>query len=294
MITFSHLGHHGRLGNQLFQYALLRGVAAETGHYIALPTQVSARRELPGRHPGDPRDGHLLDAFNIPPDFFREKLVTKRVYREKQYHFDPDVFRVDDGTDFVGYFQTEKYFARVPHLVRAELTPNWGYMSQAKMDLQAWVPIIGGNPVVAIHMRRGDNVHGGGMDPAEHAKSIPCQPLSYYHNAVAWMREHVNRELSYVVLSNTPSDAEWCRVHFPLENAVYRGGPEEDPIHDLAMMMVCDHLIVSNSTLSWWAAWLSERPSKLVTYPTLWFGPALKHKDTRDLWPERWNKVESF
>ena len=37
MITFSKLGRMGRLGNQLFQYAMLKSVSLETGYEIKIP-----------------------------------------------------------------------------------------------------------------------------------------------------------------------------------------------------------------------------------------------------------------
>ena len=38
MITFQQLGNYGRLGNQLFQYALLKSVSLKTNNQIILPT----------------------------------------------------------------------------------------------------------------------------------------------------------------------------------------------------------------------------------------------------------------
>ncbi len=36
-IGFNHLGRHGRLGNQMFQYARLRGIAAHRGFDFMIP-----------------------------------------------------------------------------------------------------------------------------------------------------------------------------------------------------------------------------------------------------------------
>ena len=38
-------------------------------------------------------------------------------------------------------------------------------------------------------------------------------------------------------------------------------------------MSLCDANIITNSTFSWWAAWLGERPNKLIIAPEKWFGP---------------------
>jgi hypothetical protein len=285
MITFNKIGDHGRFGNQLFQYALLRGVEAKNGHKARIPVHSKA-------------NPHLLHLLQIPEErFHRGPVPARRIYREGPYYFNPQVFSVKDGTDFYGYFQTEKYFEHVATELHDEMMPSVHYQTLAMDRIASARSKFGAKPVVVIHMRRGDNVHGGGMDPAEHAKFIPCQPLTYYHNAIAYLREQLG-PCSFIVLSNTPDDAKWSEENFPLDDALYFGGPEEDPLVDFATMVAGDHLVISNSTMSWWAGWLGEKEGKLNIYPTLWFGPKYvppKH-DLKDLWPQRpnWVRVESF
>ena len=38
MLSFNKLGKSGRLGNQMFQYAALRGIAAVSYTHLTLPT----------------------------------------------------------------------------------------------------------------------------------------------------------------------------------------------------------------------------------------------------------------
>ena len=37
MLAFNHLGQLGRLGNQMFQYASLRGIARQRGYGFCVP-----------------------------------------------------------------------------------------------------------------------------------------------------------------------------------------------------------------------------------------------------------------
>jgi hypothetical protein len=54
-------------------------------------------------------------------------------------------------------------------------------------------------------------------------------------------------------------------------------------------MAYCRHIVVANSTFSWWAAWLNRHPDKIVIAPRQWFGPELMDKlDTHDLLPSDW------
>ena len=45
MITFSHLGWYGQLGNQLFQYATLRAVAESQGYELRIPMRFDAPKK---------------------------------------------------------------------------------------------------------------------------------------------------------------------------------------------------------------------------------------------------------
>jgi hypothetical protein len=59
----------------------------------------------------------------------------------------------------------------------------------------------------------------------------------------------------------------------------------------MLLMSVCDHNIIANSTFSWWGAYLNANQTKIVCYPSLWFGYGVSH-DTRDMFPETWKKVD--
>ena len=57
MIGYNHLGRNGRLGNQMFQYAALRGIAAHHGYDWCIP---------PSDFIDEHKDHQLLEAFKLP------------------------------------------------------------------------------------------------------------------------------------------------------------------------------------------------------------------------------------
>jgi len=51
-------------------------------------------------------------------------------------------------------------------------------------------------------------------------------------------------------------------------------------------MLLCDHQVASNSTFSWWAAWLNANSHKMVIVPRKWF--ADPSADDSDIIPSDW------
>ena len=85
----------------------------------------------------------------------------------------------------------------------------------------------------------------------------------------------------FVVFSDDP---EWCKEMF-------EGGYIVDINNsyvEMCMMSMCDHHIIANSSFSWWGAWLNSNPKKIVTAPSQWFGPNLRHNSVMDLLPREW------
>jgi hypothetical protein len=64
----------------------------------------------------------------------------------------------------------------------------------------------------------------------------------------------------------------------------------EKQFFDLCLISKCQDFIVSNSTFSWWGAWLGNRGR--VIAPTPWYGVGLSHNNTDDLYPNEWEKIK--
>lgn len=162
-----------------------------------------------------------------------------------------------------GYFQSEKYFEHCRQdIINAFQFP--------------WKPLDG---FVSIHVRRGDYLNY----PDRH----PVVSIDYLRDSILYMAEKGYK--SFVVCSD---DIQWCKKTFSgVEGASFSYSNSGDHYQDLSLMSCCTHNIISNSTYSWWAAWLNQNPDKIVIAPEVWFGPGNSHLDTKDLIPEGWIKL---
>lgn len=69
-----------------------------------------------------------------------------------------------------------------------------------------------------------------------------------------------------------------------------RGGQGMNDWEQMLLMSCCNHHIIANSSFSWWGAYFNTSTTKIVCYPSVWFGPASGH-NTRDLCPAEWKCV---
>jgi len=110
MITFSKIGYMGRFGNEMFQYALVYAVAKENGYSFDMDWNLG-------------RKYFGLSHCSLPE--------TSSVYKERYPDgtFDEGVFGAEDGTDFVGFFQTGKYFEKYKSEIQSIFTPTDEYLA---------------------------------------------------------------------------------------------------------------------------------------------------------------------
>jgi len=99
-------------------------------------------------------------------------------------------------------------------------------------------------PVVAIHCRRGDYI-----ELAQQSMFKLLSP-SYYMDAMSQFPDNA----LFLLFSD---DLEWCRKNICDPRIVYC--EVEDTLLSFAIMQLCDHYIIANSSFSWWAAWLGEK-----------------------------------
>ena len=275
MITYNKIGHFGRLGNQMFQFAATVGIARKANQGFAFPKE---NTEVPSVE--DFKDGIRREVYFDLPKYFPnvertlqplEEIQTFHVAQEPYFHFCPDLFTVPDQTNLMGYFQTEKYFEHCSDLILGFFQFDKDIKKQAENNFPSFPVKL---EYVSIHLRRGDYA---GLQQFH-----PVMDADYYFDA---MTQFMDGDYCFLIFSD---DIQYAKELFgEQENIVYIEG--NDPAVDMCMMTMCDHNVIANSSFSWWGAWLNDNTNKKVIAPKRWFGPAYKGvHDTKDLYPQSW------
>lgn len=278
----------GGLGNQLFMYAFAKAMADRN--------QVPLKLDIASGFVGDKTYkskfllGPILPAEQIanrwesrlfPLGHTLRKIdrrlnalhpLDKRYFiRERTLRFDPDIFslKVARPTVFTGYWQSPRYFEDLTPDMQALVRFPDNLVAPLAAETQA-IQAAGTN-AVCLAIRRFEEV----PNPKHHILQ-----LDYFHAAMARIEQSVEKPHYFVFARNM----DWARqniksrhpVTFAEDKGMYAGA-----LQDLYLMTRCSHYIISNSTLSWWAAWLSLSSEKLVVAPTKGWG-------STDILPSSW------
>lgn len=276
MITLKEIGYTGRLGNQMFMFATAFAVAKEKGYTLGIFED--NMKIWKG-------DGCLdlgtnewipyvceLDKFKISCHLISCHLTykwePKHQYTETSFNFQPEIFNIKDDTNLSGYFQSYKYFDKYREEIIEEFTPkrDTGWVGKDKYD-----------GLISLHVRRGDYVGHPGF---------PTIDQTYIIKALKEV-EFANHRL--VIFSD---DINWCKQMFANDERITffsnTNDTTVDAVTELWLMSQCDHNIISNSSYSWWAAYLNANPNKKVIAPKKWFAD---DRDTTDLCPPDWIRI---
>jgi len=266
------LGQSGGLCSQLQTYASLLAVARANNKKIVF-TESDITGKLTTYHTGEEyqtkvRIFELLDIdYEVVPDSFLSNFRDKHI----NFHttiYDETLFSLDENINYnlVGRFDLYTYWYND---VGQEVA-NWKYkpalQQQAEERMSEIKKKFGNeNPTVSIHVRRGDY-----LLPNHHFAILDND---YYEPAILQNFWHPS-EYNFVVFSN---DVEYIKEMFTPDDNIWFVDPQgsdkvcsDSEKEDLALMSLCDHHIIANSSYSWWGAFLCKNPNKKIICPTNW------------------------
>ncbi|MDA8130459.1 MAG: alpha-1,2-fucosyltransferase [Elusimicrobia bacterium] len=266
----------GGLGNQLFCYAAARRLALANGAELVIDDVTGFVRDARYRRK------YMLDHFNIgarkatPPErmepferlrrglakwLSRRRPFGARAYLEQEgLEFDPRLLalKVKDTVYLDGYWHSENYFKDREREIREDLRMS-PPADAANLRVEAE---IRSRASVALHVRLFEATGSAGASDA---------PADYYRRAVDYMDAKAGRP-HYFLFSDMPEEAR-SRIGLPGDRltVVSHNRAGDAACADLWLMGRCSHFITANSTFSWWGAWLSDSPGKIVVAPAAGF-----------------------
>lgn len=281
----------GGLGNQMFQYAYALSLAKEYGEDILFDTsffpekyrlglynfQVSEHRDW--KNVISEKEQHRVVAAQkkyrllqkakrvfLGQEELGERWFTKNSSRGHYFNFDqyyyPFVRCGQENKYIYGYFQTEKYFTSCSDQVKESFQLSIELSNSAKSYLET----IKKTSSVALHIRLGD------YKTTRNFYLDVCTP-EYYKKAMEYILSNTDSP-KFFIFTN---DANGVRkVIDPPDDAIIVEGTKD--YEDFELIRNCNHAVLSNSSFSWWAAYLNPKKG-IIVVPTPWFKTLKRESD---------------
>ncbi len=280
----------GGFGNQLFCYSFGYALAKKKNAELILDTSTQDN--------GLTRNLELLQlnvrfdrriSYKYKKEFIERAILNKvrkrkaigfstKIYKEKSPTvFEKTVFDIQKSTYFKGNWQSEKYFSDY----RTDLLKMFTPKEERNIMVRNICNEMKNCNSVAVHIRRGDYV------------KIGCQlNMDYYDQSISIMKSKYPKEK--LILYVFSDDVNFCKKYFSRKRELAGKGIElcypqyesdNYTLDDLFLMSHCKHIIMANSSYSWWAAWLNQNNDKKVICPSfgMW---------REDFYPDEWLKIQ--
>ena len=183
------------------------------------------------------------------PNMFRKFDVIENIPKTGIYN-PSNPIDVDGPIIYVGYYQSEKHFEKYSDLIKSVFSCPSEYAEQVLKKY----PQLVNSKVTSIHIRRGDYLLYKDVHPV-----VSTEYINYTMSLVQGTDY-------YFVASD---DMGWCKQNIHGKNIVFVDGCT--PYEQMWIMQLCHNFIISNSSFSWWGAYLSDSKTKRVLAPSTWF-----------------------
>lgn len=250
----------GRMGNNMFRVATLIATAYRHDFLPIIPK------------------GNPLSKWFSLPNLSTIQPENVEVFRAKaccQYYADIESLNSSANWLLDGYFQSWRYFHLYRDVIKHAFRFNLHSLSPATSFLQA--TNISDLSVVCLHVRRGDMNH-----VLSHIHGYTIADMTYINKAMQYY-DSIFNNLQFIVLSD---DINWCKENIVDRNATF--SPFENPGSDMALMSLCDHVIVTSGSYGWWGAWLANGVTVYYDGFPRKRSLVARETDLEDYYPKNW------
>lgn len=237
MITIDLIG---RLGNQMFQYAVCRTVAEKSGYSFYIPQDKNDHGQ------------NVSNYFDVDMGVNVGNIQHRFGEDHTRQQFNPSIFNIPDNTSIWGFYQTDKYFIDNQMNVR-----NWFKieMDDVTKSLLDKYPV---DEYCYIHFR--------GTDYKNWDSGTRFLPMKYFEDGMNEIKS-INKDIKFLVITD---DVDGAKEYFQGCEVI-----SNDMMVDFKLLYYSKYCIITNSTFSWWAAWLSDKTITIA--PNNWLNYQMPH-----------------
>lgn len=232
----------GQLGNQLFQISTAYALSRDNDADLVVP-------DLTDSPYWSIRENYERILFRV-----ETKVGGRRVkshYKEPRSSYKPIPY--SPNMQLHGYFQSARYFDHYRDELWELFTPHPEFELELK---ERYRDLLDHPCTVAVHVRTYE-----GDDPTH--RYFPFLGWDFFKKAM-----QIFPEGRFIVCSDRIKQCKVALQSDELDIHFIEGNSHFD---DFFLMSYCHHQVISNSTFSWWAAYLNRHPEKRVIAPDHWF-----------------------
>lgn len=217
--------------------------------------------------------GVRLKLVNFILDRKSHLVIPNGIGQDKSLNFSTKQSKVS----LIGYFQSFVY----AEILLPDLKKALYSMFRDDYAISDLLSLAGNSTSLSIHLRLGDYLE-------RKNKKFGVVSLEYVLNSIRYLSK--SREFEDIVLfSNDTESAMRLLSHTNIENLTVIPS-ETSTLESLFLMSNSPNLVISNSTFSWWAAFLPAESDKIVIAPSPWFR---KFEENKDLIPANWVRIDA-
>lgn len=254
---FVSCNFYGQLGNQFFIIAAALGYAWD---YDVDPIFPSLNMEKNRTRYNKDKVFFRLNTSNLPRPFshaYRTDL-DREWSSYQRIPFAPDLL-------LDGYFQSWVHFHHHQDKIKNIFAPSETIQKTLR---EKYEKLLDNEKIVGLHVRtQSRKTHNEGHHP--------FWGMSYYEKAI----ESFPSDSIFLVCSDRIG---WCKHHFSKLGKRFVFIEGNDGIDDFFLLTQCKNQILTNSTYSWWAAYLRPQDDGKVIFPSNWRDPTLVPNPNKD------------
>ena len=302
---------YGGLGNQLFQYAAALSAAIESDLEVRvslagetrsfnskLPDLLGYQLPLLSKRPLISRKQSVLEkdvirvllmisnsenssflivkARNLISIFLKRflKIRTKMfVSMPSGLGFDPDFVCDYSRCSLLGNFHSYRWISPAAKKILFDnLKPV-----EASLIIEDYVKLAEEEKPTAVHIRLGDYLD---------IEELNIIDRDYFDRALEYLGTVTNNRILWIFTNDEVNFHRYLSTNVGYKIRVIPNSLS--PVETLEDMRLCDNHIISNSTFSWWGAFLGLNQAGTVIAPLNWFK---SRKDPKDICPPDWVRL---